>query len=288
MAVAHAINIKNFTLKSLVENRGLQLIPLICPPPVLGRPNYVSITEHSLKEMSSIELSRMIRPLKTRAKRTYKAKNISNTINAAASSTGGRTSNKRFTKKSSKVSISEDEDEDYSDGEYCPSPSPPPRKRKPNPRPKANRHNRYVSNVSELDFTFSLFEAEEFLEFTPTENKTTFEQYEANTPTTPNGYSTTPTSVVEYTSKDFSSCSTSRSSLPSSSSSSMPYSNASMPYSTSSSTQLMTSAMTSSGITIKREGYWTLDNSSYNSVDLNDVELFRRDEIMDELGFASS
>jgi hypothetical protein len=69
MCISHAINIKNYSLKNLIEHHGVMQVQLVCPPPVHDRDTYESITNDVFIPLSTHQLECIQRPVRTRTKR---------------------------------------------------------------------------------------------------------------------------------------------------------------------------------------------------------------------------
>lgn len=76
MAISHAVNIKSFCMKALIENEGIAQTPLVCPPPMLkANRGYVIGAKAPIGRayvpLSPAALKLITKPLKTRAKRSH-------------------------------------------------------------------------------------------------------------------------------------------------------------------------------------------------------------------------
>ena len=70
MAIAHAINIKNYTMKSMIESRGVLQVAIVCPPPIYNRYGYENTIQDVFTKLSEEEIKCIVKPTKTRAKRS--------------------------------------------------------------------------------------------------------------------------------------------------------------------------------------------------------------------------
>lgn len=69
MCISHAINIKNYSINALNENGGVMQVAIVCPPPIINRPGYINTTRDTFTPLSTSELNKIQKPVKTRAKR---------------------------------------------------------------------------------------------------------------------------------------------------------------------------------------------------------------------------